>query len=325
MADQVQIKFDASIRGLIAGVEEVKEAIASIREPVNALISGFRELAKATGAAFAGDKIDDLAKEMVELGEKAKEAQRQINETYNRIAGPLEHHISGSLTDAVLGIRQQGGIRQVEIGIEKSVVGGMMNNLVKGIGDSLVKPLFTSLFPQGSMLGGIGNMLFGTGSEATKISLLTSMNAFLATIAGATATTAAASSTTAVTGPLGSVFSAIGSIPVLGSVFKGIGSFFGGIFTYGGIVPSAAGGWSLPAFAGAMPALLHSQEMVLPADLSQGLQGMIRGGGAGDMHVHLGFHGPSDGASIGRWFAANRGDLADAIRGAWDSGALALP
>src|SRR5258707_9808072 len=38
-----------------------------------------------------------------------------------------------------------------------------------------------------------------------------------------------------------------------------------------GIVPSAAGGWALPNFAGATPALLHAREMVLPASISEGL------------------------------------------------------
>lgn len=43
-------------------------------------------------------------------------------------------------------------------------------------------------------------------------------------------------------------------------------------------------------------ALLHKQEMVLPADLSTGLQNMIRGGGAtgGDVHVNLTFNSSVD-------------------------------
>ncbi|MGH7053671.1 MAG: hypothetical protein ACREFA_07625, partial [Stellaceae bacterium] len=80
--------------------------------------------------------------------------------------------------------------------------------------------------------------------------------------------------------------------------------------------------------------MLHSREMVLPADISEGLQGMIRGGGpngapnganGGDVHVHNHFHGPADGASVGRWFGANKGALAATIRDAWNSGAIAFP
>jgi hypothetical protein len=83
----------------------------------------------------------------------------------------------------------------------------------------------------------------------------------------------------------------------------GIFSWLGGLLAFGrgGIVPSAARGWALPSFAGARPALLHGSEMVLPANISEGLQGMIAQGGAGaDMHLH--FHGPSDGPAVERWF-----------------------
>jgi hypothetical protein len=45
-----------------------------------------------------------------------------------------------------------------------------------------------------------------------------------------------------------------------------------------GSIASAAGGWVVPSD---QLALVHQNEMILPADLSQGLRGMIAGGGAG--------------------------------------------
>jgi hypothetical protein len=69
-------------------------------------------------------------------------------------------------------------------------------------------------------------------------------------------------------------------------------------------VPSAASGWSLPDFAGGTPAILHAREMVLPADISEGLQGMIREGGAaagGAVHMH--FYGPTDASGVAAWIA----------------------
>jgi hypothetical protein len=478
--DQINVKFGASIDGLASGVEKAKTAIASIREPIDSVISAFGKFGEAIGAAFAGERIADLAKEMAGLGERARniaavigatpeqfstlsttpqfsgrtvalpmiegpgkpnvaplefgygagrrpgrggrdgvdetareeeqelrreaelfaaserlklaeakgdadkiaaiynewlaevaslygkdstqylnlerekveaaqrasaqrirmlereyqkafdlgrreteqlsrqqaEARRELDESFKRLAEPVERNISSALTNAVLGIRQRGGLKEVMLDIEKSAVGGVMNNLVKGIGDSLIKPLFASLFPQGGILGGLGNLLFGTGREATKISLLSVIAANTGVIAGATTTTAASTGTSAV----GTGFSAIGAFPGIKSFFGWIGNFF----HQGGIVPSAAGGWALPAFAGATPAMLHSQEMVLPADLSQGMQNMIRGGGMAQAAVHNHFYGPSDGASIGRWFSQNRGDLVKAIRGAWDAGALSF-
>jgi hypothetical protein len=254
---------------------------------------------------------------LTRLEEDHREAARQVEEAWHRFSAPIERSVSEALTNAVLGIRTSGGLREVMLGIEKSVVGGMMSNLVKGIGDSLMKPLFTSLIGQGGFLGGLGNLLFGNTQEATKVSLLTLIATNTGIIAGNTGVSAAATGT----GAVGTGFSAIGAFSGIKSFFGWIGSFF----HQGGIVPSAAGGWSLPAFAGATPALLHSREMVLPADLSQGLQNMIRGGGTAQAAVHNHFYGPADGASIGRWFSANRGDLVAAIRGAWDSGALSFP
>src|SRR6516165_3316933 len=67
---------------------------------------------------------------------------------------------------------------------------------------------------------------------------------------------------------------------IFGSLFEGIGALLG--FERGGIVPSAQGGWAVPSLGpGGVLAQLHSNEMVLPADLSSGLQEMIRTGGGG--------------------------------------------
>src|SRR5579875_1514425 len=291
MPDDVQLRFGASVGDLSAGVAQVKAQIASIRAPVDDLISGFRELGKAIGAAWA---------------------QRRSESAWHRFSAPIARGLSDALTNAVLGL-------------EKSVVGGMMSNLVKGLGDTLVKPLFTGLIGQGGIVGGLANLLLGNPRETTKISLLSITAANTGATAAAAGATAAATGTSAVTGPLGSLGGGILGGGFFGSIFKGIGSFFTSLFAQGGIVPTAAGGWALPAFAGAMPALLHSREMVLPADIAQGLQGLIRGGGTGEVHVHLGFHGPADGASIGRWFAQNRGALAAAVGEAWNAGALSWP
>ncbi|MGH7098705.1 MAG: hypothetical protein ACREE4_13710 [Stellaceae bacterium] len=252
---------------------------------------------------------------------------KSVERSWRQFAAPIERKISDSLTDAVLGIRQRGGMKDVMLGIEKSAVGGMMNNVVKGIGNSLVKPLFTSMLGAGGIGGGIANLLFNPNDTA-KLSLLSIIAANTGATAAAAGVTAASTGTSAV----GTGFSAIGAFSGIKSAFSWIGSLFA--FDRGGIVPSAAGGWSLPPFAGGMPAMLHSREMVLPADISEGLQGMIRGGGpngapnganGGDVHVHNHFHGPADGASVGRWFGANKGALAATIRDAWNSGAIAFP
>src|SRR5579875_3501670 len=278
MPDDVQLRFGASVGDLSAGVAQVKAQIASIRAPVDDLISGFRELGKAIGAAWA---------------------QRRSESAWHRFSAPIARGLSDALTNAVLGIRTSGGLREIMLGLEKSVVGGMMSNLVKWLGDTLVKPLFTGLIGQGGIVGGLANLLLGNPRETTKISLLSIIAANTGATAAAAGATAAATGTSAVTGPLGSLGGGILGGGFFGSIFKGIGSFFTSLFAQGGIVPTA--------------------------DSAQGLQGLIRGGGTGEVHVHLGFHGPADGASIGRWFAQNRGALAAAVGEAWNAGALSWP
>jgi hypothetical protein len=79
----------------------------------------------------------------------------------------------------------------------------------------------------------------------------------------------------------------------------------------GGIVPAAAGGWSLPSSFGtdSVMAALTPGEMVLPKTLADNIRGGVVGGGGNgggsDMHLH--FHGPSDGPSVERWFKGMMG------------------
>jgi hypothetical protein len=293
--------------GLEAGTAAALAAIQRVRVQLAGLGTTARQVRSQIGAAMA------------HIGAEV----RAPIDAWRRFSAPIERSISNSLTDAILGIRTRGGLREVMLGIEKSVVGGMVGNVVKGLGDSLVKPLFTSLLGSGGIGGGIANLLFNSGTETTKISLLS----IIAANTGATAAAAGATAATSATSAGGSLLGAAGSAGGLLGGLKTVGGWIGGIFGFarGGIVPSAAGGWSLPSFAGAQPALLHSQEMVLPADISAGLQAMIRGGAAGEVHVHNHFHGPADGASVGRWFSGNKDALAATIRDAWNAGALAFP
>jgi hypothetical protein len=106
----------------------------------------------------------------------------------------------------------------------------------------------------------------------------------------------------------------------LGSVLAaGFGALFG--FSGGGIVPSAAGGWAVPSFqGGGVLSMLHSNEMVLPADISKGLQGMIASGGGGSVNLH--FHGPADAPSMERWFNKQMANNSSAVRQMFLSGGL---
>jgi hypothetical protein len=104
---------------------------------------------------------------------------------------------------------------------------------------------------------------------------------------------------------------------IFSSLFKGIGSLFA--FEHGGIVPSAQGGWMVPSTSLAM---LHANEMVLPADISQGLQGMIAGGGNGSANGGNVMFNVSaiDGQSVAKFFQSNGSLLVAAINRAMRNG-----
>jgi hypothetical protein len=105
---------------------------------------------------------------------------------------------------------------------------------------------------------------------------------------------------------------------VLGGLFKGIGALFG--FERGGIVPSAQAGWAVPQLGpGGVLAQLHSNEMVLPANISQGLQSMIAGGGSAAPNVTFAVSA-MDSQSVATFFKNNGPTLVAAINRAIRNG-----
>ncbi|HWB50171.1 MAG TPA: hypothetical protein VG651_13755 [Stellaceae bacterium] len=172
------------------------------------------------------------------------------------------------------------------------------------------------------LLSGAGGAAAATQAAAitaNTTALGASTSAMAALTAALTGTTAAATTGAGATLAGGAATTA-GAAAGGGGLFPWIGGLFG--FAKGGIVPSAAGGWAVPNLAGATPALLHAREMVLPADISQGLQGMIAAGGAGDAHFHAHFHGPADAPAVSRWFRDNLRSNAGALRDLFRQNAL---
>lgn len=103
---------------------------------------------------------------------------------------------------------------------------------------------------------------------------------------------------------------------VFGTLFKGIGSVFG--FEHGGIVPSAQGGWMVPSTS---LALLHTNEMVLPANISEGLQSAIGSGGLASSSNPVVFNvSAMDSQSVATFFKNNGANLVAAINQAMRNG-----
>jgi hypothetical protein len=117
----------------------------------------------------------------------------------------------------------------------------------------------------------------------------------------------------------GAVSSTAGGGGLLGSLFGGLGSLFA--FARGGIVPSAQGGWAVPQLGpGGVLANLHSNEMVLPENLSQGIQSAINGGsfgGAPPVNFNV---TAMDSQSVATFFKNNGAVLVAAINTAMRNG-----
>jgi hypothetical protein len=215
------------------------------------------------------------------------------------------------------------GLADLAGGAVSTAVSGAQAAGASGLGAGL-----TALLGIGQPGGLFGSgLLSGTGGAAAAAQT-TAVTAN--TTALSAATTAMTALTTALTGATaaegtGAGASLAGGVAAAGAAAGGGGlfSWIGGLlFEKGGIVPSAAGGWALPSFAGTTPALLHAREMVLPAAISEGLQGMIAGGGGGGAQFHAHFHGPADAPSISRWFRDNLRDNAGAVRDLFRQNAL---
>jgi LAS superfamily LD-carboxypeptidase LdcB len=181
-------------------------------------------------------------------------------------------------------------------------VGKQIGNLIPDIAGSAAGGAAGAVEMTAAMTAG------GAAAGATLTAAMTAGGAaaaaeIAAAMAAGGAASAGASAVGTAVGVAGKVAS-VAAAPATGGF-----SLFGLAFARGGVVPAAAGGWALPSSFGTdkVMAALTPGEMVLPTDLSSGMQRMIRGGGQAPdstaMHMH--FHGPADGPSIERWFKAN--------------------
>jgi hypothetical protein len=224
------------------------------------------------------------------LDTKLAEANQKV---WDDLVAPVERAIDTSVTGIILGTTT---VQKALANLAQSIIAEFVNSAVKGVFGQI-----GSLF--GASLLGAGDQDFsggltGAGEEVAGGGLAESIG-------------------------LGGLFSAGGSS--LGSLFKGIGSLFG--FERGGIVPSAQGGWAVPSLGpGGVLAQLHSNEMVLPANISQGFQNLIAApysanatGGGSPIVVNFGVSA-MDSQDVARFFRSNGSALVAAINNAMRNG-----
>ena len=288
-------------------------------------LSAFRQLHEA-GSRYAVEAADDQRRLADAARREADRFAQPFRQAFDEIGAGFRSTVTGLIEGT---LTWRGAALQAAQSVERAFVGmvesaaskaaaGPLGSLLgvgaapgEGVADVLGNALGKWLFGAPQQLGQTAAMTANTAALAANTSALAALAATLGGTVGATAGVAAAGTAEA------------GAAAGGAGIFGGLFSLFG--FARGGIVPSAAQGWALPSFAGAVPALLHSREMVLPAPISQGLQAMIAGGGSdggGAAHFHAHFHGPADAPAIARWFRDNMRANAGTIRDLFRSNAL---
>jgi hypothetical protein len=167
----------------------------------------------------------------------------------------------------------------------KNVTNGVKTALMGAFNGTDIGSSFIGKFFSGTLFGDASSTTATTGVAALGTSSTTAAAQVTAFGTAAAAATASLSGT-AGAGAAGSAVGVAGDAAGAASGGGGLFSWLGGLlgFARGGIVPSAAGGWALPSLGpGGVLARLHSQEMVLPANISTMLQSAASGrGGLGN-------------------------------------------
>jgi len=356
VADDVQIKFGADIGGALSALSSLKSAVAGAVAPVVQLKTAFAETeaaiqhAGAAGLAVFKSEMQELVASRAlslrqALGFDIEYTARQSEEERARLEQVLANDAAG-LADKTETFRRLIDLSNryaTEIARDQA----RLAEAARHEADRLALPYRQAFDEIGAgWRNAVKGLIEGTqsfGSAATDI--LRSVERGIVDMLGATLSKFAAGPLAGLLGQaapgvgegvgdvLGnavsrSIFGLPGqagqAITATAASSAGSGGLFGllgGLFAFakGGIVPSAAGGWALPNFAGTTPALLHAREMVLPAPISEGLQNLIGSGASGsssDLHLH--FHGPSDAPAVERWFtsllARNPGAVRNLLR-----------
>lgn len=231
--------------------------------------------------------------EVQALDTKLAEANRKA---WDGLIAPVERAIDTSVTGIILGTTT---VQKALANLAQSIIAEFVNSAVKGVFGQL-----GNLFGASILGGGGGDQDFSGGLTGTGEEVLGG----------------------GIAGSLG-VGSLFGSGGILGSLFKGVGTLFG--FEHGGIVPSAQGGWAVPSLGpGGALAQLHSNEMVLPANISEGLQNLIAApnganasGGGAPVVVNFGVSA-MDSQDVARFFRSNGSALVAAINNATRNGSM---
>jgi hypothetical protein len=168
--------------------------------------------------------------------------------------------------------------------------GGASNSVGELLGNWMSKAV-SSIAP--GLMGAGTSAATGAATTATTATAIATGAATTATAIGAGATATVTGITTAIVASTTAIVGAISTSSAAEVVATDVGhpSLLGFSMAGGGIIPSAAGGMTVGGTGGSL-AILHPKEMVLPANISQGVQQMVasgNAGGGGGNNAHLNY------------------------------------
>ena len=253
-------------------------AINKLAAPWNNLFSGIGSAFDTLSSSIIKDLIapqQDLIKvglTTIKFNEQGNEMRAAFRTAITSIASNFAQTIESAIGNT---------IAHALSNVISGVAGNTMGELLSSALQKAVGSIFGSA--AGSALGNVAGSAAGSvgGAAATTAAIAAGATATTTGISTAVAT-AAGLQITAITAASTAIVGAITTASVAeDALLVGVNakpSLLGFTYAQGGIVPSAAGGMVVGGGSGASLAILHPQEMVLPANISNGLQAAIAGG-----------------------------------------------
>jgi hypothetical protein len=273
--------------------QATQQATQSMIQPVTQLFNSignqFEGLTSSLVKALVAPQVDLIKQGLTTI--KINERNSEVHKALQKFALDMVQDAAKSLEDAasktlttVLSNALNIPLTQGASGLGGLLSSGLSKLVSGGSSSALSTAQFglsaTQLQAAGTGLSAAGTVLSTSGTELAT----TATSAGAALTGAATSLTASASALTAAAASSSASSAASGGFSFLKGAAT-LGVIGGGLpfFARGGIVSSAAGGMIVGG-NGASLAVLHEQEMVLPRNLSTGIQSMInnnqRGGNA---------------------------------------------
>lgn len=231
------------------GTDILKEAASGISKLVGKSLASMLGVTGEAATGGIGSVLGAKFSSLLGIGGKAPEMAGYTGATSGLTA------FTAALTKATAALTGHSANTTANSAATSANTGTTSANTVATTGNTGATTADTGVQGANTAAVGSGTVAHGANAVATGTSTVANTGNTIATAANTVATTANSAAESG------------------GGILGFIGKLFA--FESGGIVPSAQGGMVVGGVGGGQMAILHPQEMVLPAHISQGIQSMI--------------------------------------------------